>query len=579
MLTAELKKLIKSTILSIDKSEVRKREKSNQLPITTLFYDTMSDKQKKALKKLCEKNQLRGVVVAFAGFKEKDGFVFTTEGFLATKEYFFTGAFIKKQITMPIEYRDIVDIHQCSKNDKGGSPIYCSITLKGEKEQISCVPLYGAYISIVLNDIINAIKSAKEQEKEEKEKKNKSSEAPKEEKSSGNIIDQLWEEAQALVDKESTPATNSTTPVTEKVEILPEKQEELPHKVKGKNKIRVISDGNYENDYSEIYKQLVNEINTRNITSYEISEYVSYAENYKALISNPEVDHILVLANPFHVGLKEIANQLFHAKIGKTSNIIVYLECSGMNDEEALELIEQDFTDEFEYYEVYPQKTIFVRGNKNYPDITMDTLIDILSRECSTYFRHTLPLRMPVEEAFHVRKDDKLTEIVHGTIQQGSVKEDDRIFLLDADGAPSATVYMMADMSLKEVTTAYPGMRVDIFLDGIPKEAVCKGKIAVSSTEGFKTANIFTAGIYVCTKAEGGHYTSFYDGMSFTLTINSREYSAVISEIYNSDMIDPGTFGTIKIKTEEPVVFEDKTAFVMTNGDKTIGKGVIFGND
>jgi len=88
MLTLELRELIKSTIESIDESEVRKREESNHLPVTTVFYDKMSDKEIKTIRKLCEKYQLGGAIVAFAGFKENDGFVFTTKGFLATKEYF-----------------------------------------------------------------------------------------------------------------------------------------------------------------------------------------------------------------------------------------------------------------------------------------------------------------------------------------------------------------------------------------------------------------------------------------------------------------------------------------------------------
>jgi len=487
------------------------------------------------------------------------------------------GSFIKKQIPMPIIYKEIADIHQCSKNDNGGSPIYCSLTLKRQKEQISCVPLYGAYISIVVNDILNAINKAEEQEKEEK-KKIKASEAIKEDKSSEEIIDQLWEESQALFGQEDIPAPVSTVPVPEKIDILPKKEEKTKEVVIGKNKIQVISDGNFEDDYSEVYKQLVNEINTRNITAYEISEYVSYTENHKALIDNPEVDHLLIFTNSLHVGFKEITEQLVHAKIEKTSNIIVYLDCSGMDDDEAIALIKEDLIEDFDSYEIYPQKTIFVHGYKNHLDITINNLIDTLNKECSTYLRHTLPFIMPVEEAFHVKKDDVLTEIIHGTIKQGTIAAGDKICLLDADGAPSATAYMMVDMALKDVPVAYPGMSVDIFLDGISKEAVHKGKIAVSSIEGFNTADTFTAGIYVCTKAEGGHYTPFYDGMSFTLIIDSREYPAVISQIFKDDMIDPGKFGTIEIKTDKPVVFNSKTPFVMSRMDRIIGKGVVYGN-
>ena len=545
----ERRQLIKNAILNLDKSAVVRGDKANSLPAVTLFYDKMTEKDKKDIINLCGSKYPGGDLVAFAGLSKKDGFVFTTEGFFATKNYFSTGMIIRKQIPMPVRYIRIRNIHQCGKYDKIDSPIFCCIAIKGENERIAAVPLYAAYITVVLNGILSAFEEAN--------------------KPKVDIAQEFMNETFENVESEKKLKSE---PVKEPE---PVKAPEPEKAVIPKSKVRVICGGYDREEQSTVLlcEKLSQALEQRNNKAYEILEFTSTFEACKSLVWDTAPDYLLMYADAVSIMPEKIKEYLSVLKLSKKAKIIVFLDCI-YADTEQTELTEAEITELFETYEYSESNIVFVKGNLDYINESIDLLIETLDREC-IYYRHTLPFRMPVARAFHVKKDDRIIEIIRGCVTQGTVRLGDKILLADADGASAASVYMILDSENRDVDAAYPDTEVDLFLSNVPKEAVTKGKIAVNSTDGIKSGNRIIGKIYVCNKNEGGSFTPVYLGLTCTLTIGFAEHSAVVSKIFNEESISAGAFGTVEIQTDYQFAWEPGMSFTMTSEDKIIAKGIV----
>ena len=591
-------KIVEKAILSVDKKYLQERYKGDvYVPYGLMYGEKITDRCKKRVRQVCGHGYPGGdiaVVIDQSLFHNfGDGYLFTDKGFYATKGNLTAVNSLKKQGIPPLEYVDIVSAEVVKIHGKYEHIRICT----SDDEYTGFASIYAPFICEALKKIIHdlwdtpisptAQQEARQTKKEAAAKKPaekpdkaapapKSPEVPERSAPAEVTIDTLWEEAMAQTAPEVSPKKES--PSTEQT---PEKETppaQKPRPIKPlspvlmyKNQIRMISDGSADDKAAALCERLQKAATG----PFTITTFTSTDDVCKMMMDAPAPDHLLIYIYITQFEYRKLKEQLSRISLAKAAKIIVYLDGS-FDDDEVMELIECEITELCELTELLENKLFFVRSCAANGEYSIKNLVHTLQMECSEHYRHTLPFRMPVEQVFHVSKDGQSVQIIHGQVLQGSVQPEEKVCLVDADGAPCGTVIQILDASKTAVDIALPGMRVDLLLKDIPREAVTTGRLAAVKADGIELEDRFSGAVYVNRKAEGGGLTSLYEGLRCTVAVGAAERDAVISKIYTKDrMLSPGCFGYIEVQTILPLPLEKGMTFRMQDGEKRIAVGLV----
>lgn len=622
-------KIVEQAVLSVDEKYLKERyPEKTYIPYGLVYGDKLTERYKQRIRRSCGYGYPGGEIGAvidqssFHTFGK--GYVFTEQGFYATKNYLATVGDFSKEELRSFRYAEIASVETVKKRDRHDYIRICT----ADEEFTGFANIYAPYLCEVLKRILHdlwgkPIRSTPYQEEKQKKTKKKEARttkpveptpAPKPQEAQAKpapitvTIDDLWEEAtaagiqptkpgpaqpapdtrQAKEVEKKAPEKKSSTVQASKKDIpsveQPKKQavtfEEKPQAPKSiatkltyKSQIRMISDGSADHKAAALCQWLQNAANPK---LFQIPNFTSTDEAHRALLESPVIDHLLIYTNVVQFQPGKLRNQLAGLKLAKSAKIFVCLV--SFDDEEVDELIERDITELFDEVELSENKLFFVRCLEANQEESYRNFLYTLQWECLDHYRHTLPFRMPVDRVFHLKtKDSQTIEVVGGQVLQGSIQAGEKVCLVDADGAPQGTVSRILDPWKKEVDIALPGMNVDLLLTDIPREAVISGKIAAKKNDGIEIGDQFSGNIYAYKKAEGGGLTPLYEGMRCSVTIGSAQSPAVITLIHTNDnMLLPGTFGYIEFQTVIPLPMETGMAFRVHRDEKCIAAGHIY---
>ena len=188
-----------------------------------------------------------------------------------------------------------------------------------------------------------------------------------------------------------------------------------------------------------------------------------------------------------------------------------------------------------------------------------------------------LPFILPVE---HIHAVKGRGTVVTGRVEQGVVKVDEVLELVGPD--VKSTLCMGIEMFRRSLSYAQFGDSVGVLLKGV-KKTEKKRKEADEVRRGYilchpgvvKPYSKFTAKVYILTTAEGGrrgHIVSNYKPQFFFRTSNVTG-TIILPEDVPAAM--PGDNVTISVELFEKSPLTTGLKFIMREGNKTVGGGVI----
>ena len=141
---------------------------------------------------------------------------------------------------------------------------------------------------------------------------------------------------------------------------------------------------------------------------------------------------------------------------------------------------------------------------------------------------------------------------------------------------------MGLEMFRKTLDNAEAGDNVGVLLKNVPNKEVYKGYV-LSVPNFMKTASKFKAKIYVLTEKEGGRSKPFWSGYKpqFFFRVTNITGTIIVEKEVEQDkdmdtaMVMPGESLVVDIHLVENAVINSDLRFVMREGKKTIGAGVI----
>ena len=184
------------------------------------------------------------------------------------------------------------------------------------------------------------------------------------------------------------------------------------------------------------------------------------------------------------------------------------------------------------------------------------------------------PFYMPIEGVYIITGQGP---VVTGKVISGTAKVGQEIELVGLDGGNKKCVIKGIEMFNRPLKEAVPGYDVGICLRTDikdPKIAIRRGQV-LADPGTVKTSDKFAAKVYVLSKEERGRHTGFSNGYRPQFFISVNDVTGTITLQDGQEIVEPGSTCEFTVELEKPVVIKENDRFVMREGGKTVGQGVI----
>ena len=258
--------------------------------------------------------------------------------------------------------------------------------------------------------------------------------------------------------------------------------------------------------------------------------------------------------------------------------IVVFLNKSdAVDDEEMLELVEMEMSEELE-----------ARGYGDSPIIKGSALgalngeekwIKSVEELMAAVDEHIpLPKRdiekdflMPVEGVFSITGRGT---VATGRIEKGVINSSDSVAILGMGAEDLNSVVTGVEMFRKILDRGEAGDNVGLLLRGIDKEDVKRGMV-ICKPGTLSVHSKFKAEVYVLSKEEGGRHTPFFKGYNPQFYLRTTDVTGTISLPDGVEMVMPGDNLTITVDLQKSVAMEKGLRFAIREGGRTVGAGQI----
>jgi len=310
---------------------------------------------------------------------------------------------------------------------------------------------------------------------------------------------------------------------------------------------------------------------------------------------------ILVVSAADGVQVQTREHVILAKEIGIPYLIVFLNKIDVVHDKEMLDIIEMEIRELIEKYG-FSIDTPVVRGSAKRAlegDKTYLQGIKELMEKVDSYIKNpdrllNAPFILPVETVLVAQGRGT---VVTGRVEQGTLKVGDELEAVGKKVFKTSCVGI--EMFRKILDISHAGDNIGVLLKNVPNKEIYKGYVlAVPGL--MKTANKFTAKVYILTEKEGGRANPFRSGykpqfffrvtnVTGTIIVNKKseenlqlkQENPVVEEKLPSDeeeeidIVMPGESLVIEVNLVEKSVINQGLRFVMREGKKTIGAGTI----
>ena len=285
---------------------------------------------------------------------------------------------------------------------------------------------------------------------------------------------------------------------------------------------------------------------------------------------------ILVVAATDGVMAQTKEHILLSRQVGVPYIVVFLNKCDMVDDEELIELVEMEVTEQLEEYDFHDCPIIkgsalkaLEDPNGEWGDKIME-LMDTVDEFIPDPQRATdQPFLMPIEDIFTITGRGT---VATGRVERGVLHVNEEVEIVGIKEEVKKTVVTGIEMFRKLLDEAQAGDNIGALLRGIQRTEIERGQVLAKP--GTVTCHTkFTAQVYVLTKDEGGRHTPFFNNYRPQFYFRTTDVTGVIELPAGTDMCMPGDNVEMTIELIHPIAMEQGLTFAIREGGRTVGSG------
>ena len=285
---------------------------------------------------------------------------------------------------------------------------------------------------------------------------------------------------------------------------------------------------------------------------------------------------ILVVAATDGVMAQTKEHILLSRQVGVPYIVVFMNKCDMVDDEELLELVEMEITEQLEEYDfndcpIVKGSALMALEDPNGPwgDKIME-LMDTVDEYIPDPERDTdKPFLMPVEDVFTITGRGT---VATGRVERGILKLNEEVEIVGIKEETRKTVVTGIEMFRKLMDEGQAGDNIGALLRGVQRTDIQRGQV-LSKPGSVKCHTKFTAQVYVLTKDEGGRHTPFFNNYRPQFYFRTTDVTGVCQLPAGTEMCMPGDNVEMTIELIHPVAMEQGLTFAIREGGRTVGSG------
>ena len=285
---------------------------------------------------------------------------------------------------------------------------------------------------------------------------------------------------------------------------------------------------------------------------------------------------ILVVAATDGVMAQTKEHILLSRQVGVPYIVVFMNKCDMVDDEELIELVEMEVTEQLEEYDF--TDCPIIKGsalgaledpNGKWGDAIME-LMNTIDEYIPDPERDTdKPFVMPVEDVFSITGRGT---VATGRVEAGTLHLNDEVEIVGIKEETQKSVVTGIEMFHKELDEAQAGDNAGVLLRGIQKTDIERGQVLCQP--GTLTCHTkFTAQVYVLTKDEGGRHTPFFNNYRPQFYFRTTDVTGVVQLPEGTEMCMPGDNVEMTIELIHPIAMSQGLTFAIREGGRTVGSG------
>ena len=285
---------------------------------------------------------------------------------------------------------------------------------------------------------------------------------------------------------------------------------------------------------------------------------------------------ILVVAATDGVMAQTKEHILLSRQVGVPYIVVFLNKCDMVDDEELLELVEMEVTEQLEEYDFTDCPIVKGSALKALEDPmgpwgdkimelmdTVDSYIPDPQRDTDKDFI------MPVEDVFTITGRGT---VATGRVESGVIHINDEVEIVGIKPEKQKTTVTGIEMFRKLLDEGQAGDNIGALLRGIKREDIVRGQVLCKP--GSITCHTkFTAQVYVLTKDEGGRHTPFFNNYRPQFYFRTTDVTGVCNLPAGTEMCMPGDNVEMTIELIHPIAMSQGLTFAIREGGRTVGSG------
>ena len=285
---------------------------------------------------------------------------------------------------------------------------------------------------------------------------------------------------------------------------------------------------------------------------------------------------ILVVAATDGVMAQTKEHILLSRQVGVPYIVVFMNKCDMVDDEELLELVEMEITEQLEEYDFTDCPIIkgsalkaLEEPNGEWGDKIMELMATIDDYIPDPERDTDKPFVMPVEDVFSITGRGT---VATGRVEAGTLHLNDEVEIVGIKEETQKSVVTGIEMFHKELDEAQAGDNAGVLLRGIQKTDIERGQVLAKP--GSLTCHTkFTAQVYVLTKDEGGRHTPFFNNYRPQFYFRTTDVTGVVQLPEGTEMCMPGDNVEMTIELIHPIAMDQGLTFAIREGGRTVGSG------